>query len=102
MSHTHTHTSKFPFLNPRCSRIKIQFQILFKLALQRFIWTDDLDPSNCQISGSGGNFDNFIDEPFMGRLPCYNFLTIDILPNKITKISPTTINQTGGRTLLIT
>ena len=54
----------------------------------------DMMASNRLISGSGGNFDNLIDKQFIGRFPCCNFLTIDMLQNKINKIPTTTRNQT--------
>ena len=41
-----------------------------------------------------GNFDNFGDKLFMGRFPYCNFLTIDMLLNKMNKIPTTSRNQT--------
>ena len=37
---------------------------------------------NRLISGSGGNFANLVDKPFIGRVPCCNLLTIDMLHAK--------------------
>ena len=50
-------------------------------------------PSNCLISGSGGNFDNLVDKQFTGRFPCCNFLTILMLLNQINKHTITTVNK---------
>ena len=47
-----------------------------------------------QTLGRCGNFYNLLDTPLMGRFPCCNFLTIDMLPNKINQIPTTTRNQT--------
>ena len=35
------------------------------------------------ISGGDRNFDNLIDKHFIGKFPCTNFLTINMLPGKI-------------------
>ena len=53
-----------------------------------------LGSPNRLISGSGLNFDNLVEKPFMVRFPCCNFLIIHMLQNKINKIPTTTRNQT--------
>ena len=40
---------------------------------------------------SGGNFENFIDKKFSGRIPFCTSLAIDILLSKITKLLTTTV-----------
>ena len=50
-------------------------------------------PSNRPVSGRGEKLDILVDKPFMGRFPCCNFLTIDMLPKKLNKIPTTTRNQ---------
>ena len=53
-----------------------------------------LDTSNHLICGSGGNCDNLVEEPFVGRFSCCNFPTIEVLVKKIYKIPTTTRNPT--------
>ena len=46
---------------------------------------------NALQSCSGGNFDNFIQEEFSGKIPYYAILSIKILVGKIIKFPTTTV-----------